>query len=201
MSVSKLCLLSDIIFAPQESPRTSQQDKKDVSLDSDADRPPTPGKLFSQGADSNVGSANGSKSQGKGESSWNPQKENENSNPKASSSQVAPELDPGGDQPSRASKKEQAEDPVEAGEEASRRESAAKEPKEASALEENTSDVSEVSPLSQGCGQLRPTAAISSALQLPAAHHCCLAPYKFLLPVFVSLSLELHSAVNISHSP
>ncbi|XP_028639613.1 centrosomal protein of 164 kDa isoform X2 [Grammomys surdaster] len=132
-------------FEYEESPRTSQPDKKDVSLDSDADRPPTPGKLFSQGADSSVGSANGSKSQGRGASPWTPQKENENSNPKASSSQVAPLLDPGGDQPSRASKKEQAEDPVEAGEEASRRESAAKEPKEASTLEENTSDVSEES--------------------------------------------------------
>nr|XP_034346706.1 centrosomal protein of 164 kDa isoform X2 [Arvicanthis niloticus] len=130
-------------FEYEESPRTSQPDKKDVSLDSDADRPPTPGKLFSQGADSSVGSANGSKSQGRGASPWNPQKENENSNPKASSSQVAPGLDPGGDQPSRASKKEQAEDPAGAGEEASRRESPAKEPKEASALEENTSDVSE----------------------------------------------------------
>ncbi|XP_076781113.1 centrosomal protein of 164 kDa isoform X12 [Arvicanthis niloticus] len=132
-------------FEYEESPRTSQPDKKDVSLDSDADRPPTPGKLFSQGADSSVGSANGSKSQGRGASPWNPQKENENSNPKASSSQVAPGLDPGGDQPSRASKKEQAEDPAGAGEEASRRESPAKEPKEASALEENTSDVSEES--------------------------------------------------------
>lgn len=156
---------------PQESPRTSQPDKKDVSLDSDADRPPTPGKLFSQGADSSVGSANG-KSQGRGASPWTPQKENENSNPKASSSQVAPGLDPGGDQPSRASKKEQAEDPVEAGEEASRRESAAKEPKEASTLEENTSDVSEVSPLSQGSCQLPSAADVSSPLQLPAPSVC-----------------------------
>uniref|UniRef100_A0A8C6GTY8 Centrosomal protein of 164 kDa n=1 Tax=Mus spicilegus TaxID=10103 RepID=A0A8C6GTY8_MUSSI len=131
-------------FEYEESPRTSQPDKKDVSLDSDADRPPTPGKLFSQGADSSVASANGSKSQGRGASPWNPQKENENSGPKASSSQMAPELDPGGDQPSRASKKQQAEDLVQAGEEASRRESAAKEPKEASALE-NTSDVREES--------------------------------------------------------
>lgn len=132
-------------FEYEESPRTSQPDKKDVSLDSDADRPPTPGKLFSQGADSSVASANGSKSQGRGASPWNPQKENENSDPKASSSQMAPELDPGGDQPSRASKKQQAEDPVQAGKEGEcRRESAAKEPKEASALE-NTSDVSEES--------------------------------------------------------
>ncbi|XP_052044410.1 centrosomal protein of 164 kDa isoform X6 [Apodemus sylvaticus] len=132
-------------FEYEESPRTSQPDKKDASLDSDADRPPTPGKLFSQGADSSEGSANGGKSQGRGASPWSPQKENENSSPKASSSQVPPGLDPGGDQPSRASTKEQAEDGMEAGEEASRRHSAAKEPKEASALEENTSDVSEES--------------------------------------------------------
>lgn len=124
--------------------------------------------MFSQGADSSVASANGSKSQGRGASPWNPQKENENSDPKASSSQMAPELDPGGDQPSRASKKQQAEDPVQAGKEGEcRRESAAKEPKEASALE-NTSDVSEVSPSSQGHCQLQPAPAVSSPLQLPA---------------------------------
>lgn len=132
-------------FEYEESPRTSQPDKKDVSLDSDDDRPPTPGKLFSQGADSSVGSANVSKSQGRGASPWNPQKESQSSNPKASSSPAAPGLDPGGDQPNRASKKEQEEDPVEAEEEASREDSAAKEPKEASALEESASDASEES--------------------------------------------------------
>lgn len=132
-------------FEYEESPRTSQPDKKDVSLDSDDDRPPTPGKLFSQGADSSVGSANVSKSQGRGASLWNPQKESQSSNPKASSSPAAPGLDPGGDQPNKASKKEQEEDPVEAEEEASREDSAAKEPKEASALEESASDASEES--------------------------------------------------------
>lgn len=132
-------------FEYEESPRTSQPDKKDVSLDSDDDRPPTPGKLFSQGADSSVGSANVSKSQGRGASLWNPQKESQSSNPKASSSPAAPGLDPGGDQPNRVSKKEQEEDPVEAEEEASREDSAAKEPKEASALEESASDASEES--------------------------------------------------------
>ncbi|XP_051012295.1 centrosomal protein of 164 kDa [Acomys russatus] len=129
-------------FEYKESPRTNQPDKKDVSLHSDTTRPPTPGKLFSQGADNSVDSANGSGSRGRGASPWNPQKENDNSNPKASASPVAPGLDPGADQPASASKKEQAEDPVEAGEEGSRRESAAKEPREASALEES----SEVSP-------------------------------------------------------
>lgn len=100
---------------------------------------------------------------------------------------MAPGSDPGGAQPSKASTKEQAEDPAGAGEEASRRGGAAKEAKEASALEENTSDVSEVSPLSQGCCQLQ-SAAVS-------------APYYFLFLVSVLLSLELHSAVNISQSP
>ncbi|XP_032765369.1 centrosomal protein of 164 kDa [Rattus rattus] len=132
-------------FEYEESPRTSQPDKKDVSLDSDDDRPPTPGKLFSQGADSSVGSANVSKSQGRGACPWSPQKESQSSNPKASSSPAAPGLDPGGDQPNKASKKEQEEDPVEAEEEASREDSAAKEPKEASALEESASDASEES--------------------------------------------------------
>lgn len=54
-------------FEYEESPRSSQPvDKKDVSLSSDADRPPTPGKLFSQGADSSLGSVDGSRSRGRG---------------------------------------------------------------------------------------------------------------------------------------
>ncbi|XP_059123731.1 centrosomal protein of 164 kDa [Peromyscus eremicus] len=129
-------------FEYEESPRSSQPvDKKDVSLDSDADRPPTPGKLFSQGADRSLDSSDGSRSRGRGASPWNLQKENENRNLKASESQVAPGLDPGGDHPAKASKKEQAEEAMEAGEEGSRRETA----KEASALEESTSDASEES--------------------------------------------------------
>ncbi|XP_052614892.1 centrosomal protein of 164 kDa isoform X4 [Peromyscus californicus insignis] len=120
----------------QESPRSSQPvDKKDVSLDSDADRPPTPGKLFSQGADRSLDSSDGSRSRGRGASPWNLQKENENSNLKA------PGLDPGDDHPAKASKKEQAEEAMEAGEEGSRRETA----KEVSALEESISDASEES--------------------------------------------------------
>ncbi|XP_035292514.1 centrosomal protein of 164 kDa isoform X2 [Cricetulus griseus] len=134
-------------FEYEESPRSSQPvDKKDVSLHSDVDRPPTPGKLFSQGGDSSLAGAGGSGSQGKGASPWDPQKENENNNPKDSMSEVAPVLDPGEDHSAKASKKEEAEDAVEAGEEGSeRRESVAKEPKEASALEESTSDASEES--------------------------------------------------------
>ncbi|XP_028722274.1 centrosomal protein of 164 kDa isoform X2 [Peromyscus leucopus] len=129
-------------FEYEESPRSSQPvDKKDGSLDSDADRPPTPGKLFSQGADRSLDSSDGSRSRGRGASPWNLQKENGSSNPKVSESQVAPGLDPGVDHPAKASKKEQAEEAVEAGEEGSRRETA----KEASALEESTSDASEES--------------------------------------------------------
>ncbi|XP_036048001.1 centrosomal protein of 164 kDa isoform X2 [Onychomys torridus] len=129
-------------FEYEESPRSSQPvDKKDVSVDSDADRPPTPGKLFSQGADRSLDSSDGSRSRGRGASPWNLQKENENSNPKASESQVAPGLDPGGDHPAKASKKEQGEEAMEAGEEGSRRGTV----KEASALEESTSDTSEES--------------------------------------------------------
>lgn len=128
-------------FEYEESPRSSQPvDKKDVSLSSDADRPPTPGKLFSQGADSSLGSVDGSRSQGRGATPQSAQKENEN--PKISASQVAPGLGPGGDHPVKDPKKEQAEDIVEAEEEGSRREGAAK---ETSALEENTSDANEES--------------------------------------------------------
>lgn len=128
-------------FEYEESPRSSQPvDKKDASLDSDADRPPTPGKLFSQGGDCSLASADGSRSQGRGASSWDPQKENENISLKAPTSEVAPALDSGDDHSAKASQKEQAEDAVEAGEE-----SAAKESKEASALEESTSDASQES--------------------------------------------------------
>ncbi|XP_026634929.1 centrosomal protein of 164 kDa isoform X1 [Microtus ochrogaster] len=142
VSVSHLFgYFSDILFIPQESPRSSQPvDKKDVSLSSDADRPPTPGKLFSQGADSSLGSVDGSRSRGRGATPQSAQKENEN--PKISASQVAPGLGPGGDHPAKDLKKEQAEDIVEAEEEGSRREGAAK---ETSALEKNISDASEES--------------------------------------------------------
>lgn len=189
MSVCKLWLLSDIVFVPQESPRPSQPDKKDVSLHSVAARAPTPSKLFSQSADNSLDSAKGSRSRERGASPWNPPKENDNSNPKASASQVAPGLDARGDRPAKASKTEQAEDPVEAGEEGSRRESAAKEAREASALEESLSDAaaSEVSPCPKGC-QLQPAAAVSSPLQLPA-------------PMSALPSPELLSAVSISQRP
>ncbi|XP_029410798.1 centrosomal protein of 164 kDa isoform X5 [Nannospalax galili] len=131
----------------QESPRTSQPvDKKDVSVDSDAARPPTPSKLFSQGADSSLNSTDGSKSQGKGATCWCPQKEeSKKSDPEASVSPVASEVGPGGDQPTKVSEKEQAKDPADVEKEGSKREDAAKEPKEVSALEETMSDASEES--------------------------------------------------------
>lgn len=59
---------------------------------------------------------------------------------------MTPGVDPGGDQPAKADKKEAPEDMVDAGEEGSRKEEAAKEPKrEASVLKESRSDGSEVS--------------------------------------------------------
>uniref|UniRef100_A0A8C6R157 Centrosomal protein of 164 kDa n=1 Tax=Nannospalax galili TaxID=1026970 RepID=A0A8C6R157_NANGA len=134
-------------FEYEESPRTSQPvDKKDVSVDSDAARPPTPSKLFSQGADSSLNSTDGSKSQGKGATCWCPQKEeSKKSDPEASVSPVASEVGPGGDQPTKVSEKEQAKDPADVEKEGSKREDAAKEPKEVSALEETMSDASEES--------------------------------------------------------
>lgn len=161
-------------------------DKKDVSLNSDADRPPTPGKLFSQGADSSLGSVDGSRSRGRGASPQSAQKENEN--PKISESQMAPGLGPGGDHPVKDSKKEQAEDIVEAEEEGSRREGAAK---ETPALEENTSDASEVSPL---VPRQLSTGTCCCSLQLLTASclHVCITE---------SGSQVLNPAVNISQSP
>ena len=55
-------------------------------------------------------------------------------------------VDPGGDQPANTTEKEAQEDPVDAGEEGSRNEEAAEEPKEeASVPKESRSEVSEVS--------------------------------------------------------
>lgn len=59
---------------------------------------------------------------------------------------MTPKADPTGSEPAKASEKEAPEDTVDAGEEGSRREEAAKEPKKkASALEEGSSDTSQVS--------------------------------------------------------
>lgn len=130
--------------ALQESPRTSKpEEKKDISLDADAARPPTPGKLFSQDADSSLSSASGKGLQGRGESVWLPGKEkNDKNDPVRSRSLV----DSGGDEPAKTNKKDAPEDPAAAGEEHSKKEEGAKKPKkEASVLKESGSEGSEVS--------------------------------------------------------
>lgn len=129
----------------QESLRTSQPEEKDVSLDSAAASPPTPCKPSSPGADSNLSSADGKGRQGSGARPGLPEKEeNEKSEPKISRNVVTPKADPRGNDPAEASEKEAPEDTVDAGEEGSRREEAAKEPKKkSSALEEGSSDASQ----------------------------------------------------------
>nr|XP_055210970.1 centrosomal protein of 164 kDa isoform X14 [Gorilla gorilla gorilla] len=133
-------------FEYEESLRTSQpEEKKDVSLDSDAAGPPTPCKPSSPGADSSLSSAVGKGRQGSGARPGLPEKEeNEKSEPKIFRNLVTPKADPTGSEPAKASEKEAPEDTVDAGEEGSRREEAAKEPKKkASALEEGGSDASQ----------------------------------------------------------
>uniref|UniRef100_A0A8I4A4I3 Centrosomal protein of 164 kDa n=1 Tax=Callithrix jacchus TaxID=9483 RepID=A0A8I4A4I3_CALJA len=128
-------------FEYEESLRTSQPEKRDVSLDSDAAGPPTPCQPSSPGADSSLSSADGKGRQGSGARPGFPEKEeNEKSEPEASRNLVTPKVDPTGDEPAKASEKEAPEDTVDAGEEGCRREQAAKEPKKtASALEEGSS--------------------------------------------------------------
>ncbi|XP_039743947.1 centrosomal protein of 164 kDa isoform X3 [Pteropus medius] len=138
----------------EESPRTSKpEEKKDVSLDADAARPPTPGKLFSQGADSSLSSANGKGLQGRGESAWLPGKEKNDKNDSVRSRSLA---DSGGDEPAKANKKDSPEDPVAAGEEDSRKEEEAKKPKkEASVLKESGSEANEESEISEHVKELQ----------------------------------------------
>ncbi|XP_063491600.1 centrosomal protein of 164 kDa isoform X16 [Symphalangus syndactylus] len=130
----------------QESLRTSQpEEKKDVSLDSDAAGPPTPCKPSSPGADSSLSSADGKRQQGSGSRPGLPEKEeNEKSEPKIFGNLVTPKADRRGSEPAKASEKEAPEDTVDVGEEGSWREEAAEEPKKkASALEEGSSDASQ----------------------------------------------------------
>ncbi|XP_061059573.1 centrosomal protein of 164 kDa isoform X9 [Eubalaena glacialis] len=151
-------------FEYEESPRTSQpEEKKDISLDSDAASPPTPGKLFSQGADSSLSSADGQGQQGRG-ASWLPEKEkNEKNDPGMSRSVADPGGDPAGDQPAKANKREAPEDPVDAREEGSRKEEAAKEPKkEASIPKESRSEASEGSEISEHMKELQPSDSTAS---------------------------------------
>uniref|UniRef100_A0A4W2BUU3 Centrosomal protein of 164 kDa n=1 Tax=Bos indicus x Bos taurus TaxID=30522 RepID=A0A4W2BUU3_BOBOX len=131
-------------FEYEESPRASQPEEKDVSLDSDAAGPLTSGKPFSQGADSSLSSADDKERQRR-EASWLPGKgKTEKNDPGTSRSGV----DPGGDQPANTTEKEAPEDPVDAGEQGSRKEEAAEDPKEeASVPKESRSEVSEVSHL------------------------------------------------------
>ncbi|XP_037592608.1 centrosomal protein of 164 kDa isoform X17 [Cebus imitator] len=138
-------------FEYEESLRTSQPEKRDVSLDSDAAGPPTPCKPSSPGADSSLSSADGRGRQGSGARPGLPDKEeNEKSEPEASRNLVTPKADPIGDEPAKASEKEAPEDTVDAGEEGCRREEAAKEPKKMdSALKEGSSDASQESEISE----------------------------------------------------
>ncbi|XP_060160088.1 centrosomal protein of 164 kDa isoform X6 [Globicephala melas] len=151
-------------FEYEESPRTSQpEEKKDTSLDSDAASPPTPGKLFGRGADSSLSSADGQGQQGTG-ASWLPEKEkNEKNDPGMSRSVADPGGDPAGDQPAKANKKEAPEDPVDAREEGSLQEEAAKEPKkEASVPKESRSEASEESEISEHMKELQPSDSTAS---------------------------------------
>ncbi|XP_054549102.1 centrosomal protein of 164 kDa isoform X2 [Talpa occidentalis] len=138
-------------FEYEESPRANQPEgKEDGSLDSEAASPPTPGKLFSQGADSSLSSAHGKGREERGPSSWLPEKaKNEKSDPGSSRSLVIPGVDPVGEQPAKANTKEAPEEQVEVREEDLRKEEAAMEPKkEASAPKESRSDISEESEIS-----------------------------------------------------
>ncbi|XP_012585277.1 PREDICTED: centrosomal protein of 164 kDa isoform X2 [Condylura cristata] len=137
-------------FECEESPRTNRpEEKEDGSLDSEAARPPTPGKLFRQGADHSLRTGHGR--QERGPSTWLPdQAKQEKSDPGSSGSLAIPAVDAGGDQLAQASSKEAAEDPVEVGEEGAREEEAAVErKKEASVLEESRSDISKESDISE----------------------------------------------------
>ncbi|KAM5226968.1 centrosomal protein of 164 kDa isoform 8-T8 [Hipposideros larvatus] len=147
-------------FEDEESPRTSKPEGKDISLDSDVARPATPGKLFSQGADSSLSSAHGTGQQGRGASAQLPGKEK---NDKSDSVMSRSLLDPWDDQPAKANKKDAPEDPVATGEEGSRKEEAAKEPKkEASVLEDSRSDASEESETSEHMKELQFSDSIAS---------------------------------------
>uniref|UniRef100_A0A2K6F3W0 Centrosomal protein of 164 kDa n=1 Tax=Propithecus coquereli TaxID=379532 RepID=A0A2K6F3W0_PROCO len=134
-------------FDYEESPRTSQpEEKKDVSLDSDAAGPLTPSKHSSQGADSSLSSADGKGRQRRRTSPGLLEKEeNEKSEPRASRSLAPSRVGPGGDEPAKASKK----DMVDAGEKGSRREEVKEPKKEPSAPKDSRSDASQESEISE----------------------------------------------------
>ncbi|XP_040339068.1 centrosomal protein of 164 kDa isoform X4 [Herpailurus yagouaroundi] len=151
-------------FEYEESPRTSQpEEKKDASLDSEAAGPPTPGKLFSQDADSSLSSADGTGQQGRGASAWLLEKEKDE---KSDSGIPRSGVDPGGSQPAKANRKEAPEAPADVGEEGSRkgeveggaeggrrRKEAPKE--EASVQKESRSDASEELEISEQVKELQ----------------------------------------------
>ncbi|XP_030188092.1 centrosomal protein of 164 kDa isoform X2 [Lynx canadensis] len=151
-------------FEYEESPRTSQpEEKKDASLDSEAAGPPTPGKLFSQDADSSLSSADGTGQQGRGASAWLLEKEKDE---KSDSGIPRSGVDPGGSLPAKANKKEAPEAPADVGEEGSRKgevEGGAEggrrrkeEPKEeASVQKESRSDASEELEISEQVKELQ----------------------------------------------
>ncbi|XP_066101731.1 centrosomal protein of 164 kDa isoform X4 [Saccopteryx bilineata] len=125
----------------QESPRTSKHEEKNVSLDSDAAHPPTPGKLFSQGEDSSLASADGQWQHGRGAS---PQLPGREKNHKSDPVMFKSLEDRGDSQPAKHDRKDAPEHPVTAGEADLGKEEAAKEPKkEASVPKESSSDAIE----------------------------------------------------------
>uniref|UniRef100_A0A8C0W1M8 Centrosomal protein of 164 kDa n=1 Tax=Castor canadensis TaxID=51338 RepID=A0A8C0W1M8_CASCN len=144
-------------FEYEESPRTSQPaEKKDVSLDPDAVRPPIPGRLLNQDADSSLSSANGTRLEDGEASPWLLGKEEqEKSDRRVPTSPRTPGAEPGGDEPTKSPKKKSPEDLVDAGEKSSRSEEAAKEPKrETSVLRESRSDASKESEIMEHVKEL-----------------------------------------------
>ncbi|XP_044894298.1 centrosomal protein of 164 kDa isoform X7 [Felis catus] len=158
-------------FEYEESPRTSQpEEKKDASLDSEAAGPPTPGKLFSQDADSSLSSADGTGQQGRGASAWLLEKEKDE---KSDSGIPRSGVDPGGSQPAKANKEEAPEAPADVGEEGSRKGEAEggaeggrrrkEEPKEeASVQKESRSDASEELEISEQVKELQLSDSVAS---------------------------------------
>ncbi|KAM4827964.1 centrosomal protein of 164 kDa isoform 2-T3 [Thomomys bottae] len=135
-------------FEYEDSPRSSQPEKKDISLDPDIARSPSPGHLFSQGADSSLSIADGTEQKERG-SPWSPEKEDGKTDPRAPTSPMVSGTKPGEDEPalkSLPSKKMPPDNLVDIGEEGSKWEEAAKEAKkEDSDMKESRSDVSEES--------------------------------------------------------
>uniref|UniRef100_H0VM69 Centrosomal protein of 164 kDa n=1 Tax=Cavia porcellus TaxID=10141 RepID=H0VM69_CAVPO len=162
--LSKLLFCIPLVLLSDESPGTSPP-AKDVSLDSDSAGPSTPGKLLSQGADGSLSSAAGKEPQDRRSSVRLPGKEdNDKSDPAAFTCPVTTGMDPEVSQLAEASRKDSKEDLIDAGEEGSMREEAAKElRKEAPALKESRSEAGEVSELMKKPQVLGPVASDSKS--------------------------------------